>query len=339
MSKERMASGGAQAALDTGGQTRADAVSRKTSPVRAADILSLLRPHQWIKNLFIFPALVFSGNLFHIHMLLESISAFFIFCGLSGAVYALNDIMDIAEDRGHPQKRHRPIASGRIPVNTAWYIHAGLASSMLALAFLLETDFGAIAAVYYAMNVGYSLGLKRVVIIDVFIVAVGFVLRAVAGGLVIEVAVSHWLLICTTLLALFLVLAKRRHEIILMGDRDNFLMGLSLAAEDMDLAARYRKSLDDYNPYFIDQLIGVTTATTLITYILYTVSGDAVRKFGSTALVYTVPFVVYGIFRYLYLIHLKKEGGNPARTLVTDLPLIADVLLWGVAVVIILYMK
>lgn len=302
------------------------------------DILITMRPHQWIKNLFIFPALIFSKNLFHPAYLLKSVAAFFLFCALAGSVYILNDVMDAGEDRHHPRKRYRPIASGRVGVNTAYLLHGILASLSLSLSVALNPYFGAIAGLYYALNVAYSLGLKRVVILDVLIVSMGFVIRAAAGGLVISVEVSPWLLICTMLVALFLVLAKRRHEIILMGDRANMLMELSLAAEDQQLASRYRHSLEDYNPYFLDQLIGVTTATTLITYILYTLSDDAVSKFGGAGLIYSVPFVIYGIFRYLYLMHLKKEGGSPVRSLAGDPPLMADIVLWGVCVVFILYL-
>jgi 4-hydroxybenzoate polyprenyltransferase len=301
------------------------------------DITAMVRPHQWIKNLFIFPALIFSKNLFHPVYFFKSLAAFVLFCMLAGSVYIINDIMDVNEDRHHPQKKRRPIASGSISVGTAYVLHVALAAVSLVLCFLLNFQFGLISAFYYAMNLGYSFGLKRVVILDVFIVSIGFVLRAVAGGLVISVSISPWLIICTMLLALFVVLAKRRHEIILMGDRANMLMELSLAAEDEALASRFRHSLDEYNPYFLDQLIGVTTATTLVTYIMYTLSADAVEKFGGTGLVYTVPFVIYGIFRYLYLIHLKKEGGNPAKVIASDAPMLVNILLWGIAVVVYLY--
>lgn len=326
------------AVMGSGGALKGRALEDAPGTAASArDLFILLRPHQWIKNLFVFAALVFSGNLFHPEMLARTVAAFVIFCALSGSVYVLNDIMDVAEDRCHPRKKKRPVAAGRITSATAWTAHVLLASCSLAAAFFLNTSFGALAAVYYAMNVGYSLGLKRAVIIDVMIVAAGFVIRAAAGGLAISVNISHWLLVCTTLLALFLVLAKRRHEIILMGDRANLLMELSLAAEDMDRAARYRNSLEEYNPYFLDQLIGVTTATTLMAYILYTLSKEAAQHFGGPHLIYTAPFVIYGIFRYLYLIHLKKEGGSPARTLVADRPLLADIFLWVVSVVVILY--
>ncbi|MBI5190651.1 MAG: decaprenyl-phosphate phosphoribosyltransferase [Nitrospirae bacterium] len=301
------------------------------------DILAMMRPHQWIKNLFVFPALIFSKNLFHPYYLAESLSAFALFCAASGSIYIFNDIMDVEEDRHHPVKRQRPLAAGRVSSRAAWTASCLIAAASLALSFVLGTGFGAILLVYIVMNLGYSMGLKRVVIVDVLIVALGFVMRAAAGGVVLSVEVSPWLLACTILIALFLVLAKRRHELTLMDDRANMLLELSIASDDGDRAVRYRKSLEDYSPYFLDQMIAVTTASTLMCYILYTLSEDAIIKFGSHNLVYTVPFVIYGIFRYLYIIHRKREGGSPTRDLAGDAPLIVDVLLWGASVVAVLY--
>lgn len=303
----------------------------------ARDIVAMMRPHQWTKNLFVFPALIFSINLFRLPYLLKSFAAFWLFCVVAGAIYTFNDLMDVDEDRYHPAKRNRPLAAGRVSVSLAWAMFGVLSASGLALAFMLELHFGLILLFYYVMNLAYSLHLKRVVIIDVLIVSLGFVIRAAAGGLVIGVEVSPWLLVCTTLLALFLVLAKRRHELTLLDERSNMLIELSLATGDEDKAIRYRKSLDEYSTYFLDQMIGVTTASTLMAYMLYTLSDDAVKKFGGTALIYTVPFVIYGIFRYLYLIHQKKEGGSPTRALMGDFPLVLDILLWGVSVVVVLY--
>lgn len=301
------------------------------------DILLMMRPHQWTKNLFVFPALIFSRNLFHPAYAEKSVAAFCLFCLSAGSIYILNDVLDVEEDRHHPRKKHRPVAAGRVSARLAWTLFAVLSSSALLLSFLLNPGFGGVILLYMTMNAGYSLGLKRVVIVDVLIVSLGFVLRAAAGGVVIDVEVSPWLLACTILIALFLVLAKRRHELTLMDDRANMLMELSLAAEDEVSAGKYRKSLDDYSPYFLDQMIGVTTASTLMCYILYTLSEDAIIKFGTHNLVYTVPFVIYGIFRYLYIIHQKREGGSPTRDLTGDAPLMLDVLLWGLSVVAVLY--
>lgn len=297
----------------------------------------MMRPHQWVKNLFIFPALIFSKHLFQPVYLLESLAAFVLFCALSGTVYIFNDLMDAEEDRHHPIKKNRPIAAGRISRQAGWALFAAFSAVTLLLSFLLEFHFGLICSVYFLVNMGYSSYLKRVALVDVLVVSLGFVIRAAAGGIVLAVEVSPWLLVCTMLLALFLVLAKRRHEITLLDERSNMLIELSLAAEDEKKAIKYRRSLDDYSAYFLDQMIALTTASTLMAYILYTLSHDAIVKFGGTGLVYTTPFVVYGIFRYLYLIHQKKEGGSPTRTLMGDAPLLVNVGLWGASVVFVIY--
>ena len=300
------------------------------------DFFRTMRPHQWVKNLFIFPALIFSKHLFQPDYLLRSLAAFVLFCALSGSVYIFNDIMDAEEDRHHPKKKDRPIAAGRVSARTALAAFIIVAALSISLSFILEMHFGIIAAAYFLINVGYSVYLKRVALVDVLVVSLGFVIRAAAGGLAIEVEVSPWLLVCTMLLALFLVLAKRRHELTLLDERQNTLAELS-PAEDENTAIKYRKSLDEYSAYFLDQMIALTTASTLMAYILYTLSREAAEKFGGTALVYTTPFVIYGIFRYLYLIHQKNKGGSPTKTLMGDGPLLVDVGLWGMAVVFIVY--
>jgi len=306
-----------------------------TSAVK--DILLMMRPQQWVKNLFIFPALIFAKGLFETQMLVESVFAFFIFCLLSGSVYIVNDIIDIDFDRHHPEKRLRPIASGRVPVGRARVIHAPLALAALSLSFLLNINFVIIAAVYYLMNLAYTFWLKRVVIVDVLTVAAGFVIRAAAGGFAIGVHISHWLFVCTSLIALFLVLAKRRHELLLADERNTQLMELSLAIEDQKKAVKFRHSLEEYSTYFLDQMIAVVTASTLVSYVLYTLSDEVVEKFGTNNMVYTTPFVIYGIFRYLYIMHRKREGGSPGQSLMNDKPLLAGVALWGASVVYLIY--
>jgi MFS family permease len=296
-----------------------------------------MRPHQWVKNLFIFPALIFSRHLMQPEYVLKSFAAFGLFCLISGAIYIFNDLMDYDEDRHHPTKRLRPIAAGRISKWLAWALFASFSIFGLVMSYFLNLGFGLIATFYFIINVLYSSYLKRIAIIDVLIVSIGFVIRAAAGGLVLSVEISPWLLVCTILLALFLVLAKRRHELTVLDERTRMLIELSLAVESPGKAFKYRRSLDDYSTYFLDQMIAVSTASTLMAYILYTLSDDAIHKFGGTKLVYTVPFVIYGIFRYLYLIHLKKEGGNPSRTMMNDIPLLANIVLWGISTVIILY--
>ncbi len=297
----------------------------------------MMRPSQWAKNLFVLPALVFSGRLLDARSLFKSLAAFGLFCILSGVVYIFNDLMDEEEDRHHPRKRLRPLPSGRMSRRPAWIAFAVLSLLSLLAAFALGAGFGLISVFYFALNIAYSVHLKRVVILDVLIVSAGYVIRAAAGGLVLHVEVSDWLLLCTTLLALFLVLAKRRHERVLVDER------MSAAPEPPDAdgagAFRYRKSLDEYSVRFLDQMINVTTATALMGYILYTVSGDAVRKFGNTRLVFTTPFVIYGIFRYLYLVYLKKEGGNPSESFLNDKPLLINVVFWGLSVILLVYIN
>jgi 4-hydroxybenzoate polyprenyltransferase len=230
--------------------------------------------------------------------------------------------MDREEDRVHPLKSKRPIASGRLSpaiALTAFIVITGLS---LAGAFLFNLAFFISALIYLLLQIGYSLHLKHVVILDVFIIAFGFFIRVIAGGLAIEVEISPWLLICTLLLALFLALSKRRHELLLLEQQ----------------AGTHRPILREYNPYLLDQMIGVVTATTLISYILYTISDETIAKFGTKSLIYTVPFVLYGIFRYLYLVHQKSGGGTPESLIIHDKPLLLDVVLWGLAAVLILYL-
>ena len=269
----------------------------------------------------VFAALAFSKHLFERGPLLRSLLAFALFCALSGAVYLLNDVADVERDRRHPTKSRRPIASGELPVRTATLIAVVLGLLALAGSWFLGLAFLASAACYVALNLLYSFRLKEVVIVDVLSVSLGFVIRAIAGGAAIGVAVSDWLLICTVLLALFLSLSKRRHE----------LTSLSGAA------AGHRAILAEYSPYLLDQMIGVVTASCLMAYAFYTTAEETRQKFQTDRLAWTIPFVLYGIFRYLYLVHQKEKGGSPADVLLTDRPLLLDVALWAAAVVFIVY--
>jgi 4-hydroxybenzoate polyprenyltransferase len=284
-------------------------------------LLTSLRPHQWTKNLVVLAALALSKHLFEPRPLLRALLAFGLFCGLSGAVYLLNDVADLERDRLHPLKRRRPVASGALSVRTASAAATVLALACLGLATLLGRPFLLCAAAYLALNLLYSFRLKEIVIVDVLSVSLGFVLRAVAGAVAIGVAISEWLLICTILLALFLVLAKRRHE-------------LTSLSED---ASGHRKILAEYSPYLLDQMIGVVTASCVTAYAFYTTAADTREKFQTDRLVWTVPFVLYGIFRYLYLVHRKEQGGSPTDVLLTDRPLLLAVALWAVAMVAIVY--
>jgi 4-hydroxybenzoate polyprenyltransferase len=280
-----------------------------------------LRPHQWTKNLVLFAALGFSKHLFEPGPSLRALLAFAVFCGLSGAVYLLNDVADVERDRLHPRKRLRPVASGQLGRRAAALGALGLGVGCLLASAWLGWGFAACAAVYLVLNLAYSFRLKEVVIVDVLALSAGFVVRAVAGGVVIGVDVSHWLLICTLLLAIFLSLSKRRHELVSLSDA----------------AAEHRRSLAEYSPYLLDQMIAVVTASCVMAYAFYTTAPETREKFQTERLVWTIPFVLYGIFRYLYLVHRKEQGGSPTDVLLTDRPLLVNVALWAVAVVLILY--
>jgi 4-hydroxybenzoate polyprenyltransferase len=297
-----------------------DALVRSTKPL-SLNLLRSLRPSQWTKNLIVFAALIFGQRLLDPDAVLTSFAAFAIFCALSGVVYLINDVADRHADRQHPTKRHRPIASGAVPVSLAIGTAAGLAFASLTAAFLLRMEFGLIAAAYVLLLAMYSGPLKHMVIIDVLTIAIGFVLRAAGGAVAIGVEIGHWLLIVTVLLALFLALSKRRHELVLLADG----------------ATSHRRILQEYSPYLLDQMISVVTASTLVAYAFYTVSPEVIQKFGTDKLGLTLPFPLYGIFRYLYLVHQKEGGGSPSDLLLNDRPLLACVALWGLAVVLIIY--
>ena len=280
-----------------------------------------LRPAQWLKNGFVFAALIFSRRLTVSWAVVLSALAAFVFCEISSAGYLINDVLDAAEDREHPIKGLRPIASGRLDARIAIFTSAVLGLSALGAAWILDHTFFAVVSAYAATTILYSTLLKHVPLVDVFIIAAGFVLRVLGGAVVIHVEVSSWLIVCTTLLALFVALAKRRHELVLLGDE----------------APSHRRHLSEYSPYFLDQLIAVVTASTLMSYALYTLSTDAQTKFPGKRLELTIPFVLFGIFRYLYLIHQSKQGGSPTRLLLTDSVLLATVVLWGISAILIIY--
>jgi 4-hydroxybenzoate polyprenyltransferase len=284
-------------------------------------LLVSLRPHQWTKNLLIFAPLALSKHLFHTRPFVVSIAAFALFCALSGVVYLVNDVADVERDRLHPLKRNRPIASGALSPRSALLAAAGLGVASLALSLLLGKRFTACALAYLLLNLAYSFKLKNVVIVDAIAVSLGFVLRAVAGAVAIRVEFSDWLLICTILLALFLTFCKRRHE----------LTSLSEGAAD------HRQSLLEYSPYLLDQMISVVTASCVTAYAFYTTAHETVQKFQTDRLSWTLPFVLYGIFRYLYLVHRKELGGSPTDVLLTDRPLLLAVALWALAIVVIVY--
>ena len=287
----------------------------------ALNLFMSLRPGQWAKNLLVFAGLLFGHRLFEPVAAGRAGAAFAIFCLLSGVVYLINDVADRASDRQHPLKARRPIASGALPAGTALAAAFVLGSIGLAGAFALGMPFFAVAVGYLALLALYSGPLKHIVIIDVLTIAVGFVLRAVAGAVAVDVEISHWLLVCTILLALFISLAKRRHELVLLADG----------------AVSHRPILGEYSPYLLDQMIAVVTPATLITYVFYTISPETELKFGTHWLGLTVPFPLYGILRYLYLVHQREGGGSPADLLITDRPLLICVTLWALSVALIIY--
>ncbi len=284
------------------------------------DIVRSMRPAQWVKNTVVFAGLIFARQFDHPAALLSAAEAFAIFCALASAVYLFNDIRDREGDRAHPQKRDRPIAAGRTSVASAATVAVMLLLGGLAAAFLMAIPFLATCLAYVAINVVYTAGLKRVPIIDVMAVAFGFVLRAVAGAEAIHVAISPWLVVCTLLLALFLGFGKRRWEVVSLGGE----------------ATRHRAALAGYSTQLLDQLIAVTTASTVVAYALYTLSPDTQEKFGTDRLIWTLPFVLYGVFRYLYLIHGEQKGGNPTLALLTDVPLLINSALWLGSVLILI---
>jgi 4-hydroxybenzoate polyprenyltransferase len=289
--------------------------------MKILEVIKSLRVQQWIKNLWVFAALIFSQNVFNLPLLIKTLVAFVLFCIISGASYILNDIKDLEEDKIHPIKSKRPLASGRLKKNHALVACIVLVISGLIAAYFLNIYFFVVLLSYFILQITYSNWLKHVVIIDVFLIATGFFLRVVAGAFAIEVQISPWLLICTILIALFLALSKRRHELVLL-DRE---------------AENHRPILKEYTPQLLDQMIAVVTASTVISYCLYTVSSDTVAKFGTTNLLFTVPFVLYGIFRYLYLVHQKDEGGSPEALIIKDKPLLVDLFLWIATAMLVLY--
>ena len=297
-------------------------VTAKAHRTTFGDFFESLRPTQWVKNGFVFAALIFARKLTDGRDVVIVGLAAVAFSLVASAAYLMNDVLDADEDRQHPVKRTRPIASGRLEPRLAVIGALTLAVAGLAIAWRLDRRFLLVVGVYVVLNILYSSALKHVALVDVFVVEEGFVLRVLGGGLVIRVEISAWLIVCTTLLALFLALSKRRHELVLLGDG----------------ATGHRSNLGEYSPYFLDQLIGIVTASTVMSYALYTLSADVRAKFPGKHLEFTVPFVLFGIFRYLYLVHQREGGGSPTRMLLTDRVLLSVVLLWAALVVVIIYL-
>jgi len=280
-----------------------------------------MRPQQWTKNLAVFVALVFAQSVTNPCLLGISISAFVVFCVLCGGIYILNDIVDVESDRKHPLKCKRPIASGSMGTGLGAWVSLGTISGSTLGAFVISRYFGFVALAYLALQLAYTFRLKNEVIIDTFCIAARFFLRVIGGACAISVLVSPWLLVCTFFLSLFLALSKRRHEVMLLQDS----------------AQEHRKVLRKYSVPLLDQMISVVTAGVVVSYSVYTLSPETVTRFGTTNLVYTIPFVLYGVYRYFYLVHMKKLGGSPEMALLTDKPLLLNVVLYSVVVGIVLY--
>lgn len=281
-----------------------------------------MRPRQWTKNVFVLAPLVFSQSLTEPRALARAGLAFVAFCMAASAVYLFNDLRDREEDRRHPLKKLRAIASGRVSPATAGTAAAVLAAAALACAAGLGLSVAAIVAVYLTLNALYSSGLKAVAILDVLVLSLGFVLRVLGGGEAIGVAVSAWLLLCTIFVSLLLAVAKRRHELILLAD----------GAPDQ------RRVLDHYSPLLLDQMINVVTAGSVLAYALYSISPETVERFQTRYLVYTIPFVLFGIFRFLYLVYQGTSDLNPTESMLKDAPFLINLALWAATVTSIIYL-
>lgn len=277
-----------------------------------------LRPKQWTKNLLVFAALIFTIPDITVNMFYAALAGFILFSFVAGAVYILNDLVDLELDRQHPTKKNRPMASGDLPPAIAVSAGSILLLFSLVTSYYLSIWFGLILTIYFVLNVAYSFYLKNVVIIDVMVIATGFVLRAAGGAYVIDVPMTPWFIICTMLLALFLAISKRRHE-------------LTLVEQAGDSEVDYRAVLDSYSTRLLDEMNSIVTTATIISYALFTFTSGRTLN-----LMWTIPLVIYGIFRYLYLIHIENKGGQPDEILLQDKPILITVLLYTVLLIVIL---
>jgi 4-hydroxybenzoate polyprenyltransferase len=303
------------------GEPAPSSVTAMAGGTALRDLIQITRPQQWTKNAVVFAALIFSKHLFVVEQVLLVAAGFVCFCLVASGCYVVNDIRDCERDRQHPLKSLRPLPAGRMSRQTALMLASGLMGTGLLGSLILHGQFFLLVALYAALQLTYTFALKDMVILDVMTIASGFVIRAVAGGVIIAVPVSQWLIICTFLGALFLGFCKRRHELVLLEGR----------------ATDHRASLREYSPYFLDQMISVVTASTVVAYAIYTASPEVREKLGTDRLYLTIPFVLFGIFRYLYLVHQRDAGGDPTQVLLTDRPLLLGVLLWIVTATLLLY--
>lgn len=287
------------------------------------NLIRLLRPRQWIKNLFVFAPLLFSKHLFQLSYIVSSLEAFVAFCLAASSAYVLNDIMDAEADRAHPKKKYRPVATGEVSPKQAW-IFLGMILFVTALLLTVQKiEVTGIILLYILVNLIYSVWIKSIVLLDVFFISFGFMVRVVGGAVAISVSLSSWMILCTIFISLFLAISKRRAE-----------LSQSVGNENIE---RQRKVLKDYSVEFADELNTIAAAGTIISYALYTVSDRTVQVFGTGKLIYTTPFVIYGIFRYMYLIHKKNMGESPSNIVVKDIPILINVFLWFLSCLVIIY--
>ena len=286
------------------------------------DLFISLRPKQWTKNVVVFAGLFFAGDVWKTSKLALALLTFGLFCLTSSSGYLLNDIFDREKDRLHPHKQLRPIAAGRISIKTAAFWAVILLAMALYFSYQVSYIFAVILSTYYLLTLFYSAYLKQIIIVDVMIIASGFMFRAIGGTLILGEEVSSWLIICTIFLALFLALSKRRSEVVSLGTN----------------ASSVRKTLGEYNSHLLDQMLNIVTAACLMSYALYTLDPSTVAKFGTRRLVFTLPFVIYGIFRYLYLVHNRNLGESPEQVILSDKPLLACIVLYGMSAALIIYL-
>ncbi|UCG51271.1 MAG: decaprenyl-phosphate phosphoribosyltransferase [Candidatus Latescibacterota bacterium] len=288
-------------------------------------IIVTMRPRQWTKNLVLFAGLIFSQNIYNMALVWKSVQAFLIFCALSGVIYLVNDVTDVEKDKLHEDKRKRPLPSGKLGSADAIVAAVAIGVVALGLAYRVGQSFFNIALVFFFLNILYSIVLKKIVLLDVVSISLSFVIRAIAGvEALVEIdhtiELSPWLLICTLFLSLFLAFCKRRHELTTLGE-----------------ASRHREALAEYSPLLIDQLVGISAAGAVLSYSIYTIWPDTVEKFGTSHLVYTIPLVLIGVMRYLYLVYSKDKGGSPTEMLLSEKFILIDVFLWILLVIAIFH--
>lgn len=286
-------------------------------------LFKTMRPWQWTKNVIIYAGLVFDGQLFVLDSFLRVTLSFFLLCLVASTIYIVNDLADIELDRQHPRKRNRPLPSGQLPIRVAQIAAILLPITAFLVAAFYSPQFTVVLIIYFVMHLAYSFWLKNVVLIDILTITAGFVLRVAAGVVVVKVAnFSPWLYACTGMLALFLAIGKRRQELVLLAEN----------------AQNVRATYKDYNLNLLDEMLRLTTTGTFVAYLLYTVEADTILIANTNLALITVPFVLYALFRYMYLIYVRQEGSAPDELLLKDRPLLGSIALWGLTFVAILYL-